>query len=323
MKNRRLREGFVYIILNWIRKDYIVKLAIFLALINIFFYVYSGIVPNPYSDGYVGKFENDSNSDYAVASVGIRDLQVADGIVEISYIYRYQPFLWSESHKVNVDMSQNPAYFISWDSIPNELPPPPQLPGQVQIISMTVNVPPPLEMLKQYDSLIKSSGNSFWFPLDKYDFRFSISAMLPDSVEIIRTQDVNSKMKEIPFGFHVYSWLNGLKIKAIPEADNTLHIIIQRPIWVILLYVMPIVALLLILILIGLKSDLDFFASNKGMLAFLSLVLGLIPILLSFLFIPAGVQRPNLLDCVEYPLISILIIVVVVAYIKREIQEKT
>jgi hypothetical protein len=102
MKKRRSRTGLVCGFVGWIKEDWIVKLAVVLALLNIFLYIYSGIIPNPYPDGYVGKFENDANSEYAVMSLGIRNLQVTDGTVEISHIYRYQPWLWSESRKANI-----------------------------------------------------------------------------------------------------------------------------------------------------------------------------------------------------------------------------
>jgi hypothetical protein len=207
--------------------------------------------------------------------------------------------------------------------ITHELPQPPQSAGEIQTVSLSATVVAPSEMmLNQYDSLVRSSGNSFWFPFDKYDFRVSISALLPDSVEIMRKQGPNERIKEIPFGFCVYSYLNGFNVKAIPESDNVLHITLYRPARVIAIYGIPIVALLLLSIIISLKSHLDFFESNKGILAFLSLVLGLIPILLSLLFTPSGVQRPSLLDCIEYALVTMFIIVIVVAYRKHEARKE-
>ncbi len=240
---------------------------------------------------------NTKNIYYGSATIEISELDISTRMVDIGFIYIFGANVINPSVNSGSDYSHYPVYLNAWSSKQDTLPQPIQTPAQSVKITMTVTAGTPLAYGIEQKSRVVSSGNSFKYPLDVYDFHVGLEAPIPSLVNVdnAKTEYPGENVTNLPFGYEIYSRTSGYKITAESDSNNVIHIKISRPIIAIVAYGMPVLILLVIsfwlLIIIIRRKRLP----NKS-----NLLIALIPLVIAFFFIPTGVPRPNLFDIVQF-----------------------
>jgi len=311
-----MHKGFILTIAHWVQ-SFSIKLTIALVLVVAILAIGSMSASRGGPNRKIGDW-NAVNLNYAAMTLGISDLDTANSTVKLTYWYQYGPMTVTQSGKNGVDLSKNLAFFSAWSSATESLPAPSQPSGQSQSITVT-NTPafPTLNRGQQTSSSVKASGDSFWFPFDKYNFSVLATASIPNGINIGNTQYTRENITEMPFGFSVYSSLNGYIIKVQPEpnSNNELHITIDRPVIVVASRYAP-VALLLWISLWSLTFLLKTPKSIKSNQNVLVLLLGVIPALMS-IFQPTEIQE-SFLNYISYAAMAVCAASVLLVFLKSK-----
>jgi hypothetical protein len=257
---------------------------------------------------------NTPNVYYGSTSLEVSELDVSTRTVDIGFAYIFGGDVINPSVDNGVDYKQYPVYLNVLRPKQDNLPPPIQTPAQSTTVTITVAAAvSPLTYGMKQTSLVTCSGNSFLFPWDRYDFYVGLQAPIPDVVSIdkARTEYPEENGTSLPFGYQIYSRTSVYTIVAESQSNNIVHITILRPLIGVIAYVMPL--LLLFIIDLWLSAVLSLRRSVPRASSLFILLIALIPIVITFLFTPTGIPRPDLFDVFQFFMVVWFSVLMVIA----------